>query len=109
MKPKKILIKEKIGEFDSFDFIGSFDEIIARLQESKKYYLSKFSLQENEEIYIDTYGEYEDNTICIVLKRYENDKEYNKRMKLLEKQKKSQKKKEEKELEMYEKLKKKYG
>ncbi len=107
MKPKRSMIIEKIGELDFWsDLSGSFDEVIKSLKACKDFYHSKYPLRENEEIYVDYHSYYDDGSLDVILKRYENDKEYNKRLKQENKVKTSVK---DKELKEYQRLKNKYG
>jgi len=114
MKPKKLMITEKIGELDFWsDLSGSFDEVIKSLKACKDFYHSKYPLRENEEIYVDYHSCYDEGSLDVILKRYENDKEYDKRIKKIQKEKivKEQLKNsaKDRELKEYERLKKKYG
>lgn len=107
MKPKRSMITEKIGELDFWsDLCGSFDEVIKSLKSCKDFYHSKHPLQKDEEIYIDYTSYYDEGSLDVYLKRYENDKEYNKRIK---KEKTLQTSIKNKELTEYKRLKKKYG
>ena len=107
MKPKRSTIIEKIGEIDFWcDLSGSFDQVIENLKVCKKAYHSKYSLQEGEEIYLDYNANCDEGSLDVMLKRYENDKEYNERLKKENRTKTSVKNREIKE---YERLRKKYG
>ncbi len=82
MKPRKLIITEKIGEIDFWsDLSGSFDQVIESLKICKDAYHSKHSLQEGEEIYLDYNSTWDEASLDVMLKRYENDKEYDKRIK----------------------------
>jgi hypothetical protein len=107
-KPEKQFVIEKLGELDNWcDLCGSFEDVITTLTSLKEYYDGKYTLGLNEEIYIDYVGEeYEEFKFCIFIKRYETDKEYEKRIKLENGYKDKVKNR---ELKQYERLKKKYG
>jgi len=114
MKLRKLIITEKIGEIDFWsDLCGSFDQVIENLKVCKNVYSSKHTLQEGEEIYIDYNSTWDEASLDVMLKRYENDKEYDKRVKKVQKEKSVKKKLKEsvinQELKEYERLKKKYG
>jgi hypothetical protein len=107
MKPKKLMITEKIGEIDFWcDLSGSFDQVIENLKVCKKAYHSKHSLQNGEEIYLDYTCNYDEGSLDVILKRYEYDKEYNNRLKKENRAKTSVK---DRELKEYKRLKRKYG
>ena len=107
MKPKRSIIIEKIGEIDFWcDLSGSFDQVIENLKVCKKVYHSKYSLQEGEEIYLDYNANWDEGSLDVMLKRYENDKEYNERLKKENRTKTSVK---DRELKEYKRLKRKYG
>ena len=72
----------------------------------KDAYHSKHSLQEGEEIYLDYNSTWDEASLDVMLTRYENDKEYNSRLKKENYTKTSVKNK---ELKEYQRLKKKYG
>lgn len=114
MKPRKLMITEKIGEIDFWcDLSGSFDQVIENIKVCKDAYYSKYFLQEGEEIFLDYNSTWDEASLDIMLKRYENDKEYDKRIKKVQKEKivKKQLKAStiNKELKEYERLRKKYG
>jgi hypothetical protein len=114
MKPRKLTIIEKIGEIDFWsDLSGSFDQVIESLKLCKDAYHSEHSLQEGEEIYLDYNSTWDEGSLDVILKRYENDKEYDKRIKKVQKEKtfKEQLKNsaKDRELKEYERLRKKYG
>jgi hypothetical protein len=117
MKPKKLMITEKIGELGFWsDLSGSFDQVIDNLKICKDVYPKNHPLQSGEEIYLDYNpgNNWDDEaSLDIILKRYENDKEYNKRIKEIEKEKTFKKHSkaslQNKELKEYKRLKKKYG
>lgn len=107
MKLRKLIITEKIGEIDFWsDLCGSFDQVIENLKVCKNVYSSKYTLQEGEEIYLDYNSTWDEASLDVMLKRYENDKEYNERLKKENKTKTSVKNR---ELKEYQRLKKKYG
>ena len=107
MKLKKIMITEKIGEIDAMsDLSGSFDKVIDKLQKYKQLYHSKHTPQKGEEIYIGYHSFYDEGSFTVYLKRYETDIEYSIR---LNREKVTQTKIKNKELQEYERLKKKYG
>ena len=114
MKLRKLIITEKIGEIDFWsDLSGSFDQVIESLKICKDAYHSKHFLQEGEEIYLDYNSTWDEASLDVMLKRYENDKEYDKRIKKIQKEKivKEQLKNsaKERELKEYQRLKKRYG
>jgi hypothetical protein len=113
MKPRKLTITEKIGEIDFWSHLsGSFDQVIESLKVCKDAYHSEHSLQEGEEIFLHYNSTWDEGSLDVILTRYENDKEYDKRIKKIQKEKivKEQLKNsaKDKELKEYERLKRKY-
>jgi hypothetical protein len=114
MKPKKLTITEKIGEIDFWSVLsGSFDQVIESLKVCKDAYHSEHSLQEGEEIFLDYNSTWDEGSLDVMLKRYENDKEYDKRIKKIQKEKIVKERLKasviNQELKEYERLRKKYG
>jgi ABC-type lipoprotein release transport system permease subunit len=114
MGTKRIQVIERVGHisFGDYEYL-SFDEMIEALTNEKIFYEQKYQAAirfylENE--YFGHDGAYQTN---IMMVRHENDKEYEKRIEKLEKQKQEKKKNDQKqkdhELELLNKLAKKFG
>ena len=97
-QPARIQVRET-KSIDSYSFDGKLEDIIEMLQDWKN---------EDEWEGIDFYGYVDGNDYQLYKHREETDKEYDKRMKLLEKEKSEKVKAKERRRKEYEKLKKEF-